>query len=94
MGGNSPEMDVAAARVLATVLGVAAPHTKTGAYNSRLRVKKVAGRNGVSDRAVTTTDPQALAIEYGHWWITPEGKKVRWIKGIRIFNRAYSLMRE
>ncbi len=93
IAGNSPQMDATAQRTRGAILGVLASHNKTGHYASGVHTSNVRGRNGVRDRLVEVTDPNALSIEYGHWWITPLGIKVKWIKGLRIVNRAFDLMK-
>lgn len=95
VGGDSPEMDAQALRAKSVVLAVAAPHTKSGQYNTRVKiVADTAGNRGVRHLCVISTDPNALSIEYGHWWVTPEGEVVKWVEGIRIFNRAYDILKE
>lgn len=92
IAGEDPAFDALAARVKLTILAVAAPHTKTGHYDSSVRIRSEK-QKGVRHRVVEVTDPEALKIEYGHWWITPLGVKVKWVKGIRIVNRAYDLLK-
>lgn len=94
IAGLSPEMDAQAAKAKAVVLGVLASHNKTGSYARRVAVRNVAGQRGVRDRVVEARDPQAMAIEYGHWWVTPEGRRIKWVRGIRVFNRAYDILKK
>lgn len=93
IAGRSPEMDAAAAKTKAVVLALAAGHTKTGNYARNVRSANVRGKNGVRDRLVETTDPAAVSIEFGHWWVTPEGKRIKWIKGLFIFVRARGIVK-
>lgn len=67
IAGESAAMDLAAMVVLGKVKIVAARHRLTGNYMRALRIAKVRGRNGVSDRLVMATDPAAAWIEWGHY---------------------------
>lgn len=91
VGGDSAEMDATAVRVLGIVTAVAAPHSKTGDYVRALGIRAVYGPSRIRDLLVESTDRNALSIEYGHPWITPEGDYVRDIPGIRIFGRAFDI---
>lgn len=82
MCGESMAMDAAAHRVEARVKAAAAPHTDEGDFMASIHVESVAGRKGVTDRAVSSDDPGALAIEFGHW----QGNT--WVPGIHAFTRA------
>lgn len=92
VASGEPEMDAAAMKAKSVVLSVAASHTKTGQYNSHIRIRTVRGKAGVKDRVVESTDPNAMQIEFGHMWVTPEGKRIKYVKGIRIFNRAFTIL--
>lgn len=93
IGGSDPEMDVVAARAKLAVLAAAAPHTKTGNYARKVTVKNVPGKSRVRDRLIEATDRESLKIEYGHWWVTPMGIRVKWVKGIRIMNKAFDALK-
>lgn len=92
IGGTDPAFDVLGLKTKATILGVAAPHTKTGRYNSSVRIRKFRHR-GVPQQMVEVTDPNAMQIEYGHWWVTPEGRRIKWIKGLRLVNNAFNILK-
>lgn len=92
--GRDPEMDTAARRVESTIRGVAAPHRKTGRFDSSLKISNVQGRRGVRDRLVSSDDPDAMSIEFGHELVTQSGVRTgRWIPGLRIFNRAFDILK-
>lgn len=93
IGGLDPAMDALAGRTKATILGVSAPHTKTGRWNSSVKTENVRGRSGVRDRLVSVTDPNAMQIEYGHWWVTPEGRRIKWVKGLRLVSKAFTILK-
>lgn len=82
IASESDEMDKGARKVRAKVERLADQHIDTGAFKDSLESGPVQGPNGVTDRAVWTTDPNALSIEFGHMH---EGK---FIPGLFIFNRA------
>lgn len=94
IAGRDPEMDVQAAKGKIAVLAAAAPHTKTGNYARKVTVSNVAGKSGVRDRVIEATDRESLKIEYGHWWVTPMGIRVKWIAGIRIMNKAFDALKK
>lgn len=89
-GNNSTALDVVAAQVRAAALSLAAQHRETGNFaNSITAPQVVRGRNGVKDRMVSATDPNALSIEYGH--MTRRGQLVgplRFVPGLHIMARA------
>lgn len=65
MVGKSVEFDAEAEKLKARIIANAARHAKTGQFISSLGVEKIPGERGVKDRAVYSTDPGALAIEFG-----------------------------
>lgn len=93
IGGQSPQMDAAAARTKSAVLAQLASHNKTHAYAARVSVKNVPGKRRVRDRVVSTSDPQALHIEYGHWFVDKYTlEKIKWVNGLFIFRNAFRKM--
>lgn len=87
--GDHPEMDAAANRVKAAILATAARHRKSGDLNRSLIITTV-GRG--KDRLISSTDPNILSIEYGHWRNNADGQR-EWVEGIRVFNRAYTALK-
>lgn len=81
--GLQPELDKAAATILARAKGHASSRADSGAYMSSLGVRPVAGKKGVKDREVYSDDPGSVPIEFGH--ISEGGK---WVPGQRILLRA------
>lgn len=71
--GIQPELDKAAAAILARAKSRAASHVDTGGYLSSLQVRSVPGRKGVRDRLVESTHPASVAIEFGHLNYTKKG---------------------
>lgn len=47
---------------------------RTGAFQESIQVRKVPGKNGVTDREIYSDDPAALSIEFGH--VTKDGTPV------------------
>jgi hypothetical protein len=103
IAGESSAMDLAAMVVLGRVKMVASQHRLTGAYLRGLQIKKVRGRNGVTDRLVSATDPAAIAIEFGHYTVRVRRKKhtgsrrvstgtVRWVPGLYIMTKARGML--
>lgn len=90
IAGRDPEMDVIALKGKASILSVIAGHTKTGDYARSVRIVTAKGSGKVLDRVVMVTDPNAISIEYGHMWVTPEGKRIKRIKPLMIVHRAFS----
>ena len=88
--GLHPVMDEAAQRVLSRAVVNATTHIDTSAYIRSLYWAPVRGRRGVMDREVGSTDPGALAIEYGHAAALGRGKEGprRWVEGQHILGRA------
>ncbi len=97
IAGRSVEMDVAARRTLRAVKIVAGGNRNTGAYIRGLEVHAVRGERGtgkqVTDRVVTSTDPATLSIEYGHLVRYANARRVRWVPGQHIMQRALQLVR-
>lgn len=81
--GIQPELDTAAAAILARAQSHASSRSDSGAYMSSLGVGVVAGKKGVKDREVYSDDPGAIPIEFGH--ISAAEK---WVPGQRILLRA------
>lgn len=85
IAGKSSEMDRGAERVLRSVKAAAESHRATSDYINSLTIQTVPGEAGVgrqvSDRVVSTTDPGALAIEYGHMVRVKGARRVRWVPG-------------
>lgn len=61
--GRHPIMDEAAQRLAARITALAP--VDTGTYASSIRVRPIAGPEGVTDRLVYSTDDNAGAIEHG-----------------------------
>lgn len=64
MAGDSSAMDGFAGELEAKAKALA-PVDK-GNYARSIHAEKIPGKNGVTDRAVSTDDPNAVAIEFGH----------------------------
>ena len=68
--GKSFEMDRVANRVKFNLIAEAAKHNLTSAFMNSIHTATVPGQSGngrrVDDRAIYSTDPAALAINYGH----------------------------
>lgn len=64
--GIQPELDTAAAKILARAKAGAARHVDTKHYLKSLKVGATPGQRGVVDREVYSDDPGAVAIEFGH----------------------------
>lgn len=47
---------------------------RTGAFQESIQVRKVPGKNGVTDREIYSDHPAALSIEFGH--VAPDGTPV------------------
>lgn len=90
IAGEDAAMDAAAAKVEATVRGLAAAHNVTGNYLSGVGTERTPGKRGVTDRLVYVDDPAAAHIEFGH--LTRRGKDMQgpqeWVEGLHIFGRA------
>lgn len=84
--GIQPELDSAAAKILARAKAGASQHVRSGHYLNSLKVKTARGKAGVIDREVYSDDPGAVAIEYGH---LAEGKSgPTWVPGHRVLINA------
>lgn len=85
MVGDSAALDDAAEAFRADVVA-AAPVGKVrgGAFRSSIKVERVPGRSGVTDRLIYSDDPGARAIEYGH-----EGPDGEWVPGHYPFTRTH-----
>ena len=93
IAGLDPEMDRAAARVLAEIRSAAAPHNKEHDFARSFSVDRVRYR-GVTDRVVSSDDPAALSIEYGHMTRRAKGRRLRkWVPGLMIVNEAVNKLR-
>lgn len=93
IAGLDPEMDLAAAKVLARIEAVASRHDKSGDFASSFRVSRVK-YHGVTDRMVESTDPAALSIEYGHMTRSSKKRRLRkWVPGLKIVNEAVDSLR-
>jgi hypothetical protein len=66
----------------------AAEHEDTGAYRRSLSVEKTTGPKGVPDYLVSTDDPGALAIEYGHMTPASKNSPGTFVPGKHILGRA------
>ncbi len=61
-----PVLDEIAARIESHAIGLAAANIETGDYVSSIEVRKDRLSPSGRDRLVVSTDPAALAIEFGH----------------------------
>jgi len=93
-GSKKSKMDAVAQQTKATVLALLAPHNKTGEFSRSIRLRSVYGKSGVRDILVESTHPEARNIEFGHMWVTPEGKVIKRVAGIFVFSRAFQIMRK
>lgn len=84
--GIQPELDKAAAVILARAKAGAAQRANTSHYLNSLKVGTVPGRSGVVDREVYSDDPGAIAIEFGHLATGKRG--ATWVPGQRILLNA------
>lgn len=83
MVGDSDELDKVARKIEAVAKTEAAKHSKTGDFEASIRMEKVPGKNGVTDREVFSDDPAASDIEMGH--LTPDHT---WVSGLHILRNA------
>ncbi|MDO5619273.1 DUF5403 family protein [Kocuria sp.] len=72
MVGESAQFDKVVESRRARIVSLAPTHS--GAFAQSIRTKRVAGKRGVQDRVIYSTDPGALAIEFGY--VTKAGKPV------------------
>lgn len=84
--GIQPELDKAAAQVLARAKGLASQHVKSAAYMNSLQMGTTPGAAGVIDREVYSDDPGAVAIEFGHLARGKGGGT--WVPGHRVLLNA------
>ena len=78
--------DAAADEVAARVRANAAGSKRTGRFFASIKVEKVSGPSGVTDRLVYSDDPNAMSIEYGHF---TDGAKPVWVPGKFAFTKAH-----
>lgn len=92
IAGRSSEMDAAAGRVQGTAIGIAAQHRLTGAYIKNFSIQDVPGERGtgqmVRDRLIVNDDPGAAAIEWGYLRQFKNSRRVQYIPGQHIMQRA------
>jgi hypothetical protein len=94
VGGNHPAMDVQASRVLGILRSVAARHLRTGQLQGSLHKRDVRGPRGVKDRLVYSTDPNIIAINYGHVQVDNQGNPTgERVPGLRIFEQTIAIAR-
>lgn len=84
--GIQPELDKAAAAILARAKAGAAARANTTRYLNSLKTGTTPGRSGVVDREVYSDDPGAVAIEFGHLSRGKHG--ATWVPGQRILLNA------
>lgn len=77
--------DAAADEVAAQVRANAAGSKRTGRFLASIKVERVSGPSGVTDRLVYSDDPNAMSIEYGHF---TDGEKPSWVPGKFAFRKA------
>jgi len=78
--------DAAAEEVAAQVRANASASKRSGRFLASIKVEKVTGPSGVTDRLVYSDDPAALSIEYGHF---TDGESPKWIVGKFAFTKAH-----
>jgi hypothetical protein len=81
MVGDSRAMDEAADKVLAAVRSEAAKHRDTGDYMRSLKVEKVPGMKGVTDRVIYADTRAAVSIEFGHLSGRRGSEDRKWVPG-------------
>lgn len=96
IAGRHREMDHAAAKVLSAIKAEAAAHTDTGAFAASFSVSDAMYTHRmVKDRVISSDDPNALSIEYGH--LTRRGAAPghvrRQVAGLMIVNKAVDRLR-
>lgn len=94
IAAKSPVMDRVAAAVLASVKAVAERHRVSGGYVDSLEVIRTRGRNGVEDRKVISTAPQATAVEYGHLAGKKDAPNRTFVEGQFIMTQAANAYRK
>lgn len=95
IAGLHPEMDAAAEKVRRSIVAEAARHSDTGAFADSFSVATdLYEKKGVQDRVVSSDDPAALSIEYGHATPRREGRQLRkFVPGLMIVNEAVNKFR-
>lgn len=83
IAGEDSAMDRALSEVVAAVKSEASRHRDTGAFMRSIDSGRVAGKRGVTDRAVWADDVASWSIEFGHR--APDGSHV---PGKFIFSNA------
>lgn len=83
IAAESPEFEDGAQSIARDVRAEAGKHRVTGDFQSSVVVKPVKGSRGVTDRLVTSTDPAALSIEYGH--LVKSKRGVKYVRGKHVF---------
>ena len=87
MAGKSPQMDAAAQRVKAGMVADALTSAATGAFADSISVSRdMYRRRRVLDRVISTDDPAALSIEYGHR--AGKGEDATYVPGKFVFTNA------
>lgn len=90
-------MEAAAERVKIIVKSVAATHSKSGHFLASIGVTESVSRRGVRDFIVSSDDPQAGDIEFGHFLTYQDpatGETVhteRWVPGLFLFRTAFNI---
>lgn len=84
IAGESADMDIAAEEFATRVRINSIGH---GGFGATVKVAKVPGKHGVSDRIVYSDHSAAFAIEHGHA-IVREGDTIGYVKGIHVFQKA------
>lgn len=92
VAGGDPAMDRAAAKLQTNLVAEAARHNLTSAFMNSFETATVPGESGpgqqVSDRVVYTTDPGAMAINYGRKYTDKDTGEVTRVPGKHVFERA------
>jgi hypothetical protein len=91
--GLGPVLDEIADEIEQYAVGLAVEHVESGDYIESIRT--VIDRQSPSgrDRFVSSDDPGALAIEYGHDLVDDDGNVVSHVAGQHIFGRAAEAVR-
>lgn len=96
IAGEDPEMDLVANKLAALVKAEARGHRASGHdFAESIIVQRVRGRRGVTDRAVTATDPLAAAKEFGHVIRNEaDGPDLGYVRGMFTMARAIAKLPE